>query len=535
MGDKKVASPSRTMPGLNIRLLDQIIIVLGFLLLVVIGIRCARRSQTDEGYFLAGRSMPGWVVGFSLMATIVSSLTFLGLPAFAFGDANWRNVLSLFTYIPAVLVAVYLFIPFYRSMRVRSAYEYLELRFGLWARIYAAAAFVLFHFFRTGLVLYAVSLAIRSILGTDEDSLPVIIIVAGILVSAYTILGGLQAVIWTDVFQGIALIGGGLLCLPIIVSQLPGGFAELLQVAEADNKFDLGSTDLTLHGKTVWAYIVAEFMILLQISGTDQTNVQRYAAARSDKDAYRGAIIGCCLAVPTWTYFVFLGTALYVFVKVVPNTGSGGAPSGRRISQIHPDSAPRRLGRAGVDRTARVRHVDVGFEHQRHGGHRHHRLLPETMGQGSRPPSLCESRKIGQFALQRGDDHDRLYDPPVSGLRDSGRSFQNVPFDPRRRSFQLVRRGDGHLARGQPGGPDRHRGHGPLSRRVAVRGHSPRQAALSWPVRVRARQLLGERVRQSAALWSGLFRQPPDRKPARQGSAGTYRLAARISILTLNL
>ena len=101
----------------------------------------------------------------------------------------------------------------------------------------------------------------------------------------------------------------------------------MLRVAEADNKFDLGSTGLTLHGKTVWAYIVAEFMILLQITGTDQTNVQRYAAAKSDKDASRGAVIGCCLAVPTWTYFVFLGTALYVFVKVVPNTGLEGLPA----------------------------------------------------------------------------------------------------------------------------------------------------------------------------------------------------------------
>lgn len=184
MGSRKTVPTSRAMPELNIRLLDQVIIGLGFLVLVIIGIRCSRRSQTDEGYFLAGRSMPGWVVGFSLMATIVSSLTFLGLPAFAFGDSNWRNVLSHFTYIPAVLVAVYLFIPFYRSTRVRSAYEYLELRFGLWARLYAAAAFVLFHFFRTGLVLYAVSLAIQSILGTDQDSLPVIIVIAGILVSA---------------------------------------------------------------------------------------------------------------------------------------------------------------------------------------------------------------------------------------------------------------------------------------------------------------------------------------------------------------
>ncbi len=312
------------MSELNIRLLDQIIIGLGFLLLLLIGILSSRRSQTDEGYFLAGRSMPGWVVGFSLMATIVSSLTFLGIPAFAFGDANWRNLFAHFMYIPAILIAVYLFIPIYRSTRVNSAYEYLERRFGLWARMYAATSFVLFHFFRTGIVLYAVSLAIQSILQLDEDSLPLIIIVAGFLVSAYTILGGLQAVIWTDVLQGIALIGGGLLCLPIIVSQLPGGLAELFRVAVADNKFDLGNPQFTLQGKTVWAYLAAEFIVLTQISCTDQTSVQRYAAAKSDKDASRGAIIACCLAVPVWTYFLFLGTALYVFVKVVPSTGLEG-------------------------------------------------------------------------------------------------------------------------------------------------------------------------------------------------------------------
>ena len=91
------------MSGLHIRLADQIVIGLGFVLLLVIGAVCSRRSQTDEGYFLAGRSMPGWVVGFSLMATIVSSMTFLAVPAFAFGDGNWRNCLAHFTYIPAIV------------------------------------------------------------------------------------------------------------------------------------------------------------------------------------------------------------------------------------------------------------------------------------------------------------------------------------------------------------------------------------------------------------------------------------------------
>lgn len=312
------------MPGLDIRIADQIVIGVGFVLLVVIGAVCSRASKTDEGYFLAGRSVPSWALGFSLMATIVSSMTFLALPAFAYGDANWRNCLAIFTYIPASLVAVSLFIPLYRAAHVISAYEYLERRFGLWARAYAAAVFVLFHFFRTGLVLYTVSLAIQSILQLEDEALPTIIIAGGLLVSLYTVVGGLKAVIWTDVFQGIAFIGGGLICLPVIVSQLSGGFAELFSVAAADNKFDLGSFEFTLTEKTTWAYMLAEFLIFMHLLGTDQTNVQRYCAAASDKGASRAAVIGCCLAVPTWTYFLFLGTSLYVFVKTVPGTGLEG-------------------------------------------------------------------------------------------------------------------------------------------------------------------------------------------------------------------
>ena len=162
---------------MEIRLADQIVIALGVVLLLVIGGISSRHSGTDEGYFFAGRSMPAWVVGFSLMATIVSSSTFLFLPAFTFGESNWRNGLNPLTYIPAILFVAVLIIPFYRAARVQSAYEYLEQRFGLWARLYAAACFVLFHFVRTGLVLFGVSLAIKSILGMGDVSLPKIIII----------------------------------------------------------------------------------------------------------------------------------------------------------------------------------------------------------------------------------------------------------------------------------------------------------------------------------------------------------------------
>ena len=306
------------------RLGDQIVIGLGVVVLLVIGAVCSRRNQTAEGYFLAGRSMPGWVVGCSLMATIVSSITFLALPAFAFGPNNWHNGLAHLSYIPGIAIAIIVFIPLYRRAQLGSAYEYLERRFGLWARVYAAASFVLYQFFRTGLVLYSVSLGIQAILQVDDSAMPWIIISGGVLVSLYTVVGGLQAVIWTDVFQVVALIGGGLLCLPVIVSQLPGGFVELFDVAWTDNKFDLGSFKFSLSDKTVWAYIMAEFLVLMHILGTDQTTVQRYCAAKSDKEASRAAVIGCCLAVPTWTYFLFLGTCLYVFVNVVPKSGLEG-------------------------------------------------------------------------------------------------------------------------------------------------------------------------------------------------------------------
>ena len=376
------------MPELNIRLLDQIIIGLGFLVLVAIGIRCSRRSQTDEGYFLAGRSMPGWVVGFSLMATIVSSLTFLGLPAFAFGDANWRNVLSLFTYIPAVFVAVYLFIPFYRSMRVRSAYEYLELRFGLWARVYAAAAFVLFHFFRTGLVLYAVSLAIQSILGTDEASLP------------------------RDHHRrgdpGLRLHHPG---------RAPGGD---LDGRLSRNRADRGRTPVSAHHRfpTAWRIcrVVAGGRGRQQVrsgqhrphapwedrlglrggrvhdlatdfgNGSDQRPALRGGQERQGRFSGRRHRL-----LPGGTDVDLLrvsGNRSLRLCEGGSEHGTGGTPGGRRVPQIHPDPTPRGLGRAGVDRTARVRHVHLGLQHQRHGGHRHYRLLPEAVGQGSGSASL---------------------------------------------------------------------------------------------------------------------------------------------------
>ena len=298
---------------ISLRWPDLVVIGISFVILLAIGVVSARRSKSSEDYFLAGRSIPGWVLGFSIMATLVSAMTFLALPATTY-EFNWWHFPGNSTFLIAVFVAIVLFVPFYRSAKFSSAYEYLERRFGTWARLYAAVCFLMFHVFRMGIVLYVVGLAVQAAVGSD---LVVVLVVLGALVAAYTILGGLQAVIWTDLFQGVALILGGLICLPIIVSQLPEGFGQIIEVGRADEKFSWSSSHVAQQG--TWAVICSKLVMFLMMLGTDQTAVQRYSAARSDKEARHAVLFGGLLAVPVWTYFFFVGTALYVFYKVVPD------------------------------------------------------------------------------------------------------------------------------------------------------------------------------------------------------------------------
>ena len=151
---------------------DLGVIGFNFLLLVGIGIYCSRKNVSAEAYFLANRSMPGWVVGVSLMATLISSMTSLAIPAFTYVE-DWRYMPAQFTYLIAVWLAVLFFMPLFRRGHVRSAYEYLELRFGTWARLYAAGVFVLFQMFRLSVILYAVCLPIETM---SSISLPWIIL-----------------------------------------------------------------------------------------------------------------------------------------------------------------------------------------------------------------------------------------------------------------------------------------------------------------------------------------------------------------------
>jgi SSS family solute:Na+ symporter len=294
---------------------DLLVIGLNLAIMVAIGVYCARKTNSADSYFLADRSMPGWVVGFSIMATIISSMTFLALPGATFKD-DWRFMPAHFLYFIPAVVTYLVFMPFFRRGHIRTAYEYLEQRFGVWARVYGAMAFLFYHIFRTGIILYAVSLPFQKMSGWD---LSYVICGLGFLVALYTIAGGLQAVIYTDCLQGIALIVGGLICTPIIAYLVPGGLDQIFSEAHAAGKFSVGSTAFIFGEKTVWVIILVYQFMFLQMMCTDQSMVQRYLAIKTDKEARQGFVLGTLLTIPVWLYFAFIGTALYVFYQHFPD------------------------------------------------------------------------------------------------------------------------------------------------------------------------------------------------------------------------
>lgn len=275
-----------------------------------------KKGAGDAKTFMAGSGrIPSWVLALSIFATYVSSISFLALPAKAY-LTNW-NVLVLSFSIPiAAGIAAVWFVPFYRKMTSASAYSFLEERFGFWARAYASGCFLLMQSVRSGMILFLLALLLKSLLGF---SIPVVILVVGLSTMVYSMLGGVQAVVWTDAIQAMILIGGALLCLVVLGCTLPDGFVSGLKSAYDAGKFSHGSFSLTEWGsETFWVTFIYGVFLNLQNFGIDQCYTQRYIAAKSEKEAVRSMFSGAMLYVPVSLVFVAIGTLLWVWVKGHP-------------------------------------------------------------------------------------------------------------------------------------------------------------------------------------------------------------------------
>ena len=316
--------------------------VIAIYLLGMMGIGCwvSSGARDVEGFTVGNRALPSWAVGMSVLGTFLSSITFLALPAKTYAQGNWNA--AIFGFMPpvAAAVAVVYFVPLYRRRVRLSAYEFLEQRFGYWARAYGAIANIALQLIRIGTVLLLVALAVEPMLqwatpegwdGQAWQSAKILglIGVCGIVVIIYDLLGGIQAVVWTDVAQVVVLTVGAvwvLVSLMVDGTQGPREFVAAMPLErlefgrfwnwDAQTGFwDWGATTVLVTG----LYGLTEN---LRNYGTDQNYVQRMLCVRDDAAAIRSLQLGAWGYVPLNVVFCLIGTALWMHY----HQGSGQLP-----------------------------------------------------------------------------------------------------------------------------------------------------------------------------------------------------------------
>ncbi len=301
---------------MSLPLADAVVVLVYVAGVVAFGCWFVRRSGSTSEFIAAGGRLPGWAVGLSIFGTFLSSNTFIGVPGKVYGG-NWNYLVFSLSLPLAAWVAVRWFVPFYRRSGDVSAYSHLEQRFGPWARLYMVACYLLTQLARVGTILFGVSLALHALLGWD---LVAIIVVAGLLITLYTLLGGIEAVIWTDVVQSLVLIGGAILVLVLLLVDVPGGPARAVGAAWQAGKFGLGGFGASLTSSTFWVVLAYGLFINLGNFGIDQSYVQRYHAARDERQATRSVWLGALLYLPVSLLFFLIGSCLFSYYQAYPES-----------------------------------------------------------------------------------------------------------------------------------------------------------------------------------------------------------------------
>lgn len=298
----------------GMRWLDYVVIVLYLVILVAMGAHFMRRGKTTEDYFKAGRRIPWWAAGISIFGTSLSAITYMAVPAKAY-STDWGYVFLSMSQLLTVPLVIWLVLPFFRRLNVTTAYEYLERRFHVLVRVIGGIAFVIFQFGRIGIVLFLPAIALSVVTGVDIYTC---IIVMAVLSIFYTVLGGIEAVIWTDVKQVVVLTLGAVVCLILMATGVEGGFDSMIDIAAGDGKMRLMDLDFDFHSPTLWVILGGGIGTNLINQTSDQTFVQRYLTTRDEKSAARSLLTPAALVLPISLLFFGLGSALYSFYKTHP-------------------------------------------------------------------------------------------------------------------------------------------------------------------------------------------------------------------------
>lgn len=289
---------------------------------LILGLSFARNQKGLSEYFLAERTAPWWAVGISVLASDFSAISYLGGPSWTYYH-DLRYPMGVFVFPAVAILVAYLFIPFLARLRVYTIYEYLEHRFGLSSRLFASAAFLLQRAAHIAVAIYAVSLALQQVVGWPVW---LCVPIVGGLTTMYTVLGGMKAVLWTDVMQFFVLIGGALAMAGVVLWSFSGDVAEIWRISAEAGHTKMFTTSANFleaqfwKNMNVWGIFLGTIFTQVGAYGSDQVLVQRYLAAGSARMMAKSLIFCGILAVPVTMLLYLLGLGFFAYYHQPDNS-----------------------------------------------------------------------------------------------------------------------------------------------------------------------------------------------------------------------
>lgn len=295
--------------------IDIAIIAVYMLSMLGMGLYFYSRTNADSSseFFLANRRIPFWAAGLSMFAGTIGSVNYLAYPAKSF-ETDWQYLMSKVTYVGALVVVAIWLAPFFRRLNVVSVYSYLEARFHLGIRLLASGLWIVLQLTaRMGIILYLPALAITTMTGVD---ITLCIVVVGLFTIVYTALGGMRAVVWTDVVQVFVLTGGALFAIGYILHDL--GVAQVLDTTMAFHKTHAINLSFDVKQPTIWIFLSLAVLEGILCFPRDQIVMQRVLSTSSPREASWSILTFAAVLLPSAIMFYGIGTALFAFYRAHP-------------------------------------------------------------------------------------------------------------------------------------------------------------------------------------------------------------------------
>jgi solute:Na+ symporter, SSS family len=301
---------------------DWIVLALYIVTMVSIGVWANRRQTDTEAYFLGNRRIPWWAAGLSIIATSFSAASILGVPGYAYAVDMWYLQYQLGDILAAIIVIV-LFIPFFHRVRgLTTAYEYLEARFDTKTRLLGSTLFILTVLLRAGTLLFGAALLFSTVAPTNLipflTGVEEAVVIFGIIAIIYTVMGGISAVIWTDVIQFSIMSLGIIASMAVVVLATPGGWDTAFAEAGAAGKLNIINLEEPLGGRGLITAIFGYGLLALSLFGTNQQPVQRYMTVKNPREAQSALMLGVGAGAIGVTLSLLLGVFLFIFYEHFP-------------------------------------------------------------------------------------------------------------------------------------------------------------------------------------------------------------------------